>query len=71
MFDRSLMQLKHDNEQDRAAATEWWEATSVEDKKLVWDRIQRPYRDLVAEIICRFAQLAFGEMAEREAENKK
>jgi hypothetical protein len=48
----------------RAACREWWEKSTTEEKMLVWDRIQVPHpNDPVAEIVTRFAQLAFAEMA--------
>ena len=55
------------NDQDRATCAEWWREATVEDKLAVWFAIQRHYDDPIMEIMSRFAQLAFGEMAEREA----
>ncbi len=52
-----------ENDQDRAACREWWGDASLEAKRLVWEEIQKEQATPEAEIMSRFAQLAFAEMA--------
>jgi hypothetical protein len=50
-----------ENDQDRANMRQWWKETSPETKMMIWDYIQQKFPDPVAEIVSRFAQLAFAE----------
>ena len=59
-----LMHLVSDNEQDRASCKEWWREATETEKLSVWARIQQSYTDPIDDIMSRFAQLAFAEMAE-------
>lgn len=60
----NLMRLVSDNEQDRTSCKEWWREATEAEKLSVWARIQQSYTDPIDEIVSRFAQLAFAEMAE-------
>lgn len=59
-----------DNEQDRAECRRWWAEATTEDKLRVWHAIQQEYADPVLEIMSRFAQLAFAEMAVKADEKE-
>lgn len=61
----AFLLLIHDNEQDTAAAEEWWQDTAMGDKLRVWNAIQEMPDDGVIGIIARLAQLKFGELAEK------
>ncbi len=63
---RVTQETVSDNEQDLAEALAWWRRSSAAEKLLVWAAIQRPYNDPTMEIMSRLAQLAFGQIAERE-----
>jgi hypothetical protein len=63
----ALLRLAADQDQDRARAERWWADASGAEKLLVLERITRPYDDPVMELMSRFAQLAFIEMALAEA----
>lgn len=56
-----------DNDQDLAACEQWWREASDNAKMQVLHCITRKYDDPAMEVMSRFAQLAFGQMAEREA----
>jgi hypothetical protein len=64
-----LLKIIADNDQDRAAAIQWWRETPEAGKLAVWSDIQRQARqpDPVASVVGRFAQLAFAELAAEEA----
>ena len=58
-----LTRLIADNDQERMECRAWWANTTLLDKILVWGAIHHKYDDPAMEIMSRFAQLAFGEMA--------
>lgn len=66
MPDETLLRLIAANDQDREAVAEWWREATTEDKLAVWGCIQHTYTDPVMEVMSRFAQLAFSEMAVSE-----
>lgn len=63
---RNLLRLIAANDQDRANLREWWREATDEDKLAVWGCIQHEFTDPVMEVMSRFAQLAFSEMAAEE-----
>jgi hypothetical protein len=65
VWQRIMLKIAADNDQDRAEAETWWWQSSNADKVAVWEWIQREHDDPVVEIVSRLAQLAFGELAER------
>jgi hypothetical protein len=66
--DQLLALLGSYTDQDRCDADEWWRTATLADKLRVWDRIQAKYDDPAMEIMSRFAQLAFAEMAQKHRE---
>jgi hypothetical protein len=62
-----LYRVIANNDQDAAACREWWDEATLQDKIRVWECIQRHYDEPEMEIMSRFAQLAFGQMAVEEA----
>lgn len=66
----SYLQVVSANERDHAHALAWMMEASKEERYRVWMRIQEPCADVTAEIISRFAQLAFAEITV-EAERLK
>lgn len=67
MDDRMLTQLVALDDQDQAECDAWMRDASTEDKLRVWAAIQRmggPEKPL-AEIVSRFAQLAFSQAMAR------
>lgn len=65
---KSLLQLISDNEQDQADCDRWWAEASGVEKDAVWTLIQRLTRSdhsVIVQLIARFAQLSFGQAAER------
>jgi hypothetical protein len=65
-----LLRLMADNDQDRAGCQQWWQEASNAEKLAVWNVIQTDYTDPTMELMSRFAQLAFSEMAVQEARNQ-
>ena len=61
-----LSRIGADNDQDRMEMREWWASATVHEKLRVWGCIQRKHDNPTTEIMSRFAQLAFAEMAEAE-----
>lgn len=66
-----ILRLVAENEQDRSCCRDWWREATPADRLQVWEAIQRDYDDPVMEIVSRFAQLAFSEMAEQDAREGK
>lgn len=54
-----IARIETDQDQDQAMCDQWFNDASLEDLAVVWERIQREYKDPVNEIMSRFAQLAF------------
>lgn len=63
---KDYLKIVHLNEQDRANCQLWWDNTTTEEKLEVWALIQTNYDDPAMEIMSRFAQLSFSDMAERQ-----
>lgn len=65
--DNRWLRVLSENEQDRAACDAWFRDTSDDVRVALWLAIQRMCDDEnhVSQVIGRFAQLAFGEAAER------
>lgn len=57
-------------DQDMENALRWWTTATNEDKKRVWDAIQRTYPTAVQEVVSRFAQIGYTAIA-LEAEKRK
>lgn len=63
-LEQMLLHIKSDNEQDSAAAKQWWKEENALGKLAVWDKIQKEYSDPSMEVMSRLAQLKFGELLE-------
>ncbi len=56
-FDTLLLQMEHAQDQDIAQALAWWKSHSPEAKNAIWNEIQKPQPNAVAEVVSRFAQI--------------
>ncbi len=59
------LKLISENEQDRSHAEAWWKSATTAEKLAVWFHIQQEHDEVLDELVSRFAQLAFSEMAEK------
>lgn len=66
MIPKDFLLIVSDNEQDRMHMLKWWKESTYEEKEAVWNAIQVQHDDPVQELVTRFAQVAFGEMVEKE-----
>lgn len=69
-MDRNRLALLSATEQDESECLRWWREASGTDKRRVWDAIQTSYDDPVMEIVSRFAQPAFSQMALKADANR-
>jgi hypothetical protein len=58
-----ILKLRSEQEQDEAAALQWWRETSNEDKLFVWAAIQALGGGPMEDIISRLAQLGMTHVA--------
>lgn len=64
-MNKSLLKIISENEQDRSHAEQWWKESSMEEKIIVFMRIQKTGRDHASLIMNLLAQLAFCELYEK------
>lgn len=61
-----MAKLISDNEQDQAHCASWWKTSTPAAKAAVILFVTKPQQDPLLEIVTRFAQLALGQILEKE-----